>query len=138
MPVPTHGPRCRKLFCRPIRCKDCRQEIFQWACTCGSSVLFDKLGEPWPRHRCARKTLLSLRTGSARPRDSANDLDANPMLFVKCGECAQRLRRRDLEAHMWNSHRSGGAYVSCPRCGSHVSRKNLHKHLAKRCPARRS
>ncbi len=52
MPVPTHGPRCRTLFCRPSKCLYCNQTVHHWSCSCGSSVLFDKLGEPWPQHPC--------------------------------------------------------------------------------------
>ncbi|MDE2637747.1 MAG: hypothetical protein OXI30_15400 [Chloroflexota bacterium] len=36
----------------PITCKHCGDRIFWYSCDCGSSVLFDELGPPWPKHRC--------------------------------------------------------------------------------------
>ena len=37
----------------PLTCKYCGEDIFHFSCDCGSSVLFDELGPPWPLHRCA-------------------------------------------------------------------------------------
>lgn len=36
----------------PLNCKYCGERIFHFSCDCGSSVLFDELGPPWPIHRC--------------------------------------------------------------------------------------
>lgn len=105
MPVPTHGPHCRTLFCRPSRCGDCRQEVFYWGCSCGSRVFFDDLGEPWPTHECGRKrSILPLRTyPSGQP---THDLDeTNPMLLVRCELCGEKVRRGRVEEHERRVHR---------------------------------
>lgn len=52
MAVPTHGPFCQTLV-YPTSCWYCQQKIFVLQCTCGSAVLFDGLGAPWPKHTCA-------------------------------------------------------------------------------------
>lgn len=107
MPVPTHGPRCRTRFCHPSKCKECRQEVFYWACTCGSSLLFDRLGEPWPRHKCPKKgAVVPLRTSSARGRSEGADA-TNPMLSVRCEVCGTKMRRKELREHEWFVHRKG-------------------------------
>lgn len=50
---PNHGPRCwTKTY--PAKCWHCRSGIFVHQCACGSVVLFDALGNGWPRHRCGR------------------------------------------------------------------------------------
>lgn len=36
----------------PLKCKYCQQPIFFFSCDCGSRVLFDELGPPWPIHDC--------------------------------------------------------------------------------------
>lgn len=52
MSIPTHGPFCQtKTY--PTSCWGCRQAIFVLQCSCGSVVLFDQLGAPWPKHACA-------------------------------------------------------------------------------------
>ena len=52
MSIPTHS-----LFCQtktyPTSCRHCQQAIFVLECSCGSAVLFDQLGAPWPKHVCA-------------------------------------------------------------------------------------
>ena len=107
MPVPTHGPRCRTRFCHPSKCKECRQEVFYWACTCGSTLLFDRLGEPWPRHRCAKKsTVLPLRTSTPGGRPGGTDA-TNPMLSVRCELCGTKMRRKELLEHERLAHRKG-------------------------------
>ena len=52
MPVPTHGPFCQTLV-YPTSCWYCQQDIHVLQCTCGSAVLFDALGSPWPKHECS-------------------------------------------------------------------------------------
>ena len=51
MPIPTHGPFCQ-TWVYSTQCWDCQQDIHVLQCTCGSAVLFDELGEPWPKHAC--------------------------------------------------------------------------------------
>lgn len=105
MPVPTHGPHCRRLFCHPSRCGDCRQEVFYWGCTCGSRVFFDQLGEPWLEHDCARKRpLLPLRPHppGQPPRDPD---ETNPMLRIKCELCGEKVRRGWMAEHERRVHR---------------------------------
>ncbi len=47
----THGINCRtKTF--PLNCQFCSSRIFFFQCECGSRVLFDMLGDPWPMHDC--------------------------------------------------------------------------------------
>ncbi len=48
--VPSHGPWCSTQT-YPTRCVVCGDDVFHFRCTCGSSVLFDHLGDPWPIHR---------------------------------------------------------------------------------------
>ena len=49
---PTHGHWCgSRVF--PAKCWYCGQEIFIFTCNCGSRVLFDDLGSPWPKHFCS-------------------------------------------------------------------------------------
>lgn len=104
MPVPTHGPSCRTAFCYPSRCKDCWAEIFYWACTCGSTLLLDRLGDPWPVHKCAEtRPLLPLRPVSSEDRTAGSDL-GNPMLFFRCGMCGQLVRQGRLEEHARSVH----------------------------------
>lgn len=51
MPVPTHRTDCSsKAY--PTNYFFCNQEVFYFFCSCGSKVLFDELGSPWPIHRC--------------------------------------------------------------------------------------
>lgn len=51
--IPSHGPFCKtRNF--PTTCMDCQQKIFIVTCSCGSTVLFDHPGPPWPRHQCVR------------------------------------------------------------------------------------
>lgn len=46
-----HGIYC-KTITFPLKCKHCQQQIFFFSCDCGSRVLFDDLGPPWPMHHC--------------------------------------------------------------------------------------
>lgn len=120
MPVPTHGPHCRRLFCHPSRCGDCRQEVFHWGCTCGSRVFFDQLGEPWLTHDCAgKRPLLPLRTypSGQPPRDPD---ETNPMLRIKCELCGEKVWRGRMEeherlVHRWSKKGTGGSidYDGC-------------------------
>ncbi len=51
MSVPTHSSDCTtRAF--PYTCPYCDSEVFFFMCSCGSKVLFDSLGSPWPQHRC--------------------------------------------------------------------------------------
>lgn len=48
----VHGAWCNtRTF--PINCNYCGDSVFYFSCDCGSRVLFDHLGKPWPVHRCA-------------------------------------------------------------------------------------
>lgn len=49
--VPSHGPQCDTRT-YPTRCRYCETAVFFFQCSCGSRMLFDDLGEPWPRHDC--------------------------------------------------------------------------------------
>ena len=49
--IPTHGWSCRTRTFR-TDCRDCRDPVFFMSCNCGSAVLFDELGPPWPKHLC--------------------------------------------------------------------------------------
>ena len=114
MPPPTHSPHCRTVCCYPRACPDCRQEVYYWSCTCGSYVLFDQLGEPWPKHECAtNKRLLPLRPtpigGRSRPFD-----ETNPMLFVRCELCGEKVRQGRVEEHERRVHRRGKKAVAVP------------------------
>jgi len=48
----VHGWWCNSKTI-PMTCKYCGDQIFWLSCDCGSSVLFDELGWPWPQHQCA-------------------------------------------------------------------------------------
>ena len=52
MPIPTHGPFCQTLV-YDTSCWYCQQTIFVLQCSCGSAVLLDAVGLPWPKHACA-------------------------------------------------------------------------------------
>ena len=85
--VPTHSSSCRTLSF-PITCRDCHHPAFLFSCSCGSIVLFDKLGPPWPIHDCEAaatkaglgraKTILeeggSADAGRSRPFEGLSDL----------------------------------------------------------------
>lgn len=49
----THGSWCNS-FAYPTRCWHCGNSIYFFGCACGSRVLFDDLGIPWPKHLCAQ------------------------------------------------------------------------------------
>lgn len=114
MPPPTHGPHCRTVFCYPRECPDCGEEVYYWSCTCGSHVLFDELGEPWPKHECTtNKRQLPLRPtpigGRSRPFD-----ETNPMLFVRCELCGEKVRQGRVEEHEHRVHRRGKKVATVP------------------------
>ena len=50
MPVPTHNPECKTIIYKTI-CWDCKKAVWYFACSCGSIVLFDSKGWPWPEHK---------------------------------------------------------------------------------------
>lgn len=52
MAVPTHGAFCQTILYESS-CWYCEQDIFVLQCTCGSAVLFDDRGPPWPKHSCS-------------------------------------------------------------------------------------
>ena len=52
MPVPNHGPFCT-TWMYETSCWHCHHPIFILQCSCGSAVLFDERGPPWPRHNCS-------------------------------------------------------------------------------------
>jgi hypothetical protein len=48
---PRHGRWCNaRTF--PTDCWNCGKSIFVFMCDCHSVVLFDELGQPWPKHDC--------------------------------------------------------------------------------------
>lgn len=47
--VPGHGPSCETRT-YPMRCSLCGDDVFYFCCSCGSGVVFDHLGPPWPKH----------------------------------------------------------------------------------------
>ena len=51
MSVPTHGPDCSTRTFQS-KCKYCGDVIFFFSCTCGSRLIFNELGYPWPLHSC--------------------------------------------------------------------------------------
>lgn len=51
MSIPTHGPFCKTLIFQ-TSCWHCQQSISILKCTCGSAVLLDEAGPPWPKHSC--------------------------------------------------------------------------------------
>ena len=52
MSVPTRGPFCQTLIYDTL-CWYCQQDIWILQCTCGSVVLLEAPGAPWPKHACA-------------------------------------------------------------------------------------
>lgn len=51
MAIPTHGPSCR-TWSYQTACWDCGEAIHVLQCTCGSVVLLQAMGWPWPQHEC--------------------------------------------------------------------------------------
>ncbi len=49
--MPIHGPWCSSTTWK-TRCLGCGEPVFFFQCNCGSRVLFDELGRPWPIHDC--------------------------------------------------------------------------------------
>lgn len=47
----THGSWCNTKT-RPTKCQYCQEKVFYFSCDHGCKVLFDELGDPWPRHYC--------------------------------------------------------------------------------------
>ena len=47
----NHGSWCH-THTFPLNCRYCQQRIFFFSCNCGSRVMFDELGPPWPTHDC--------------------------------------------------------------------------------------
>lgn len=51
MPTPSHGQDCiSKTY--PTQCWYCYSKIWVYQCNHGSVLLFDLLGNGWPRHEC--------------------------------------------------------------------------------------
>lgn len=51
MSVPTHKSSClTRAF--STKCRYCGEEVFFFFCTCGTKLLFESLGPPWPIHNC--------------------------------------------------------------------------------------
>jgi hypothetical protein len=75
VPIPGHAPQCATKT-RPSTCAACGAGVFWLSCTCGSVLLLDALGDPWPLHRC------SGRSQSARRRRTYGSLPdgQNPSL----------------------------------------------------------
>lgn len=46
-----HGRWCNSRT-YPTRCQYCGKQVFFFMCDCGSRVVFDALGQPWPIHHC--------------------------------------------------------------------------------------
>jgi len=51
MPIPSHGPFC-KTWVYETSYWHCSNQIAVLQCSCGSAVLFDEVGKPWPKHHC--------------------------------------------------------------------------------------
>ena len=66
MPIPTHGAEC-STSSWSTTCRDCGAAIFVLTCSCGSVVLLDGLGHPWPRRT---DTCLRPPDRSAQQRES--------------------------------------------------------------------
>jgi len=49
MSVPTHRESCETRIWKTT-CLDCKKPVYFFACSCGSKVFFDLLGDPWPLH----------------------------------------------------------------------------------------
>lgn len=47
----AHGRHCNSQTF-PTKCRDCGDPIYVFTCNCGSAVLFEELGPPWPKHDC--------------------------------------------------------------------------------------
>ena len=84
MSIPTHGPYCRtKTF--PVDCRYCSSTIFLLQCTCGSAVLLEELGWPWPRHDCGGAGGEKLPRGwdaIRKLKDMGINIDAQVMEFA--------------------------------------------------------
>jgi hypothetical protein len=52
----THGWWCGART-YPARCRYCGAKIFIFSCNCGSTVIFDSLGWPWPIHDCSSEII---------------------------------------------------------------------------------
>ncbi len=51
MPVPNHSSSCLTRAFK-TRCRYCDEEVYYFFCTCGTKLLFESLGPPWPIHYC--------------------------------------------------------------------------------------
>ena len=51
MPIPNHGSGCEART-YPTKCRGCASKIFVQKCNHNSTVLYNQLGAPWPRHDC--------------------------------------------------------------------------------------
>lgn len=47
-----HGTGYCSTQAFPLKCRYCGGSVFFFRCSCGSRVLFDELGPPWPVHDC--------------------------------------------------------------------------------------
>ncbi len=56
MSIPTHDSDCHTTT-YPVACRSCGKSIFILQCTCGSAVLLNSLGWPWPQHECPDPSL---------------------------------------------------------------------------------
>ena len=114
MPIPGHGPFC-KTRSYPRKCKYCGQKIFFVSCTCGSAMLFDRLGWPWPEHWCVgrgasgrsgvgvrprRRTPISREVVTKRQRREAEGHRGVPLGTMARSVAPQRGSRRSLVAHV--------------------------------------
>jgi hypothetical protein len=69
MSVPTHGPWCTTKTYKMI-CRECSAPVFFFSCNCGSRVLFDHPGHPWPEHWCWVTKVKEQIEGGAKPPDA--------------------------------------------------------------------
>ncbi len=111
-----HGSWCNAKTI-PMTCKFCSAQIFWLSCDCGSSVLFDELGWPWPQHRCIgtvpKPTLSRLGTkdlsGRMVSRLEANQADAIARLidanierdYVRAVKSAEQSNARRERQSAW-------------------------------------
>jgi hypothetical protein len=51
MSIPNHSSSCLTRAFK-TRCRYCGEEVYYFFCTCGTKLLFESLGPPWPIHYC--------------------------------------------------------------------------------------
>lgn len=70
MSHPFHGSDCSS-YTYPAKCRDCGKPVFIYGCSCGSWVMFNELGAPWPQHLCFDEQYRALRKQVLEPLQTA-------------------------------------------------------------------